>query len=375
MSDMRKKLLTDRRKIVVKLGSAVLEAPKGGVDQALIASLAGEIASLSNEGYQFVIVSSGAILMGMRETGKKKIPATIKAKQALAAIGQSRLMHAYESAFSKHGITVGQMLLTREGLADRKRFVNALNTMEELMKLGVIPVINENDTVAVDEIKFSDNDLLSSMVVNLASADVLVILTDIEGLYDRDPRLGEGKLVEVVDTIDDEIMGMAGGSGEVGSGGMSTKVMAAKMAAHRGVVTIIADGKTVGNLSRIMAGEPVGTLFIPAAERLASKKHWIAYSGHTEGTLTLDSGAVKAVVEGKKSLLPAGIQIVEGEFEGGAMVRCITGSGEEIARGITNFSSEQIKKIMGKHSSEIEETLGSSLGEEVIHRDSMVIKV
>ncbi|MFV2081658.1 MAG: glutamate 5-kinase [bacterium] len=374
MTDTRKKLLTYCRRIVVKLGSSVLEDPGGGVDQDLIASLAGEMASLRKKGYQFIIVSSGAILMGMRETGKKKVPVTISTKQALAAIGQSRLMHAYESAFSKFGITVGQMLLTREGLADRKRFVNALKTIGQLMKLEVIPVINENDTVAVDEIKFSDNDLLSSMVVNLASADVHIILTDIGGLYDRDPRFGEGKLVEVVDTINDEIMDMAGGPGEAGSGGMSTKVMAAKMTAHRGVPTIIADGKTDGNLTRILAGEPVGTLFMPADKRMISKKHWLAYSGNTEGTLTLDSGAVKAVVKGKKSLLPAGIREVTGEFDGGALVRCINSSGEEIARGITNFSSEQIRKIMGKHSGEIEEILGSGLGEEVVHRDDLVIK-
>ena len=375
MSELRKALFKGRRRIVVKLGSAVLEDPAGGVDMKLISSLAAEMASLTDKGYHFVIVSSGAILMGMRETGKKSMPRAMKTKQALSAIGQSRLMNAYESAFSEYGITVGQMLLTREGLADRRRFVNAHNTLDALLKLNVIPIINENDTVAVDEIKFSDNDLLSSMVVNLADAELLVIFTDIDGLYDKDPRLGEGVLVEVVESVDEEVLQMAGGSGDVGSGGMSTKVLAAKMVAHRGVPTVIADGKAAGSLRGVLAGSPIGTLFMPAADRIDSKKHWIAYAGTAEGTLTLDDGAVRAIVEDKKSLLPAGILEVEGKFDGGILVRCVDRTGSEVARGITGFSSEQIRKIMGRHSGQIEAILGRVVRAEVIHRDDLVLKL
>ncbi len=375
MSELRKALFKSRRRVVVKLGSAVLENPAGGIDMELISSLASEMASLTEVGYHFVIVSSGAILMGMRETGKGSIPRAMKAKQALSAIGQSRLMHAYESAFSEHGIKVGQMLLTREGLADRQRFVNAHNTLDALLKLQVIPIINENDTVAVEEIKFSDNDLLSSMVVNLADAELLVIFTDIGGLYDKDPRLGEGMLVEVVESVDQEVMKMAGGAGDVGSGGMSTKVMAAKMVAHRGVPTVIADGKAAGSLRGVLAGSPIGTLFMPAAERIDSKKHWIAYAGTARGTLTLDDGAVRAIVEDKKSLLPAGILEVEGKFEGGSLVRCVSRSGDEVARGITAFTSEQIRKIMGQHTGQIKVILGHDIDSEVIHRDDLVLKI
>ncbi len=374
MTVVREDVLRDRRSIIVKLGSMILAAPQGGVDQDLIDALAAEMADLRQDGYRFVIVSSGAILMGLREMGRSTTPRAMKLKQALAAIGQSKLMHAYDEAFSRHGIKVGQMLLTREGLEDRKRFVNSRNTLGALLRMGVIPVINENDSIAVEEIMFGDNDFLSSMVVNLTDADLLVILTDIAGLYDRDPRLGEGRLIEVVKEVDEKILGIAGGPGDSGSGGMSSKVMAAKRTARMGVPTVIADGRTPGNLTRILKAEPAGTLFLPARDKLASRKHWIAYSAGINGTLVLDDGAVSAVVEGKRSLLPAGIKDVRGSFEQGGLVQCLDQDGREIARGFTSFSADHIRLIMGKHSEEIREILGFFPGEEVIHRDDLVLK-
>jgi glutamate 5-kinase len=374
MTVAREDVLRDRRSIIVKLGSMILAAPGGGVDQDLIDALATEMADLRQNGYRFVIVSSGAILMGLQEMGQSTTPRAMKVKQALSAIGQSKLMHAYDEAFSRHGIKVGQMLLTREGLEDRKRFVNSRNTLEALKRMGVVPVINENDSIAVEEIMFGDNDFLSSMVVNLTDADLLVILTDIAGLYDKDPRLGEGRLIEVVEEVDEKILGIAGGPGDSGSGGMSSKVMAAKRTARMGIPTVIADGRTPGNLTRILKAEPAGTLFLPARDKLASRKHWIAYSAGIKGTLVLDDGAVRAVVEGKRSLLPAGIKDVRGSFEQGGLVQCVDQDGGEVARGFTSFSADHIRLIMGKHSEEIREILGFFPGEEVIHRDDLVLK-
>lgn len=373
MTTEDRQLLTCGRKIIVKLGSMVLAAPGGGVDQNLIDRLAGEIADLLKQGRVFVIVSSGAILMGMQEMGRRQRPRTVQEKQALAAIGQNRLMRAYVESFGRHGIKVGQVLLTREGLDNRPRFVMARNTLETLLHMGVIPVINENDTVAVDEIRFGDNDFLASMVVNLADADLLILLTSTRGLFSRDPRLGEGKLVEVVEDVDETVLSMAGGAGAAGTGGMSSKVLAAKRVAHMGVPTVIADGRTPGAIKSILQGEPVGTLFLPSPEKLASRKHWIAYSANPKGTLVIDDGAVKALTVGKKSLLPSGILEVKGRFENGALVRCVNREGREIARGVTEFSSGQIRMVRGRHSRDIELILGSCPGEEIIHRDDLVI--
>ena len=373
MIENKRQILKGRKRVIVKLGSMVLAAPGGGVDQDLLNRLADEMAAMG-DGREFIIVSSGAILMGMQAMGYQKAPKTMKVKQALAAVGQSRLVQAYADAFTRHGKRVGQVLLTSEGLENRRRFVLSQNTLETLLRMNAVPVINENDTVAVEEIRFGDNDLLASMVVNLADADLLVILTNTEGLFDKDPKLGEGKLVEIVEEVNNSIVDMAGGPGEAGSGGMSTKVLAAKRTAHMGVPTVIADGRREGVFTRVLNGDPVGTLFLPSAEKLASRKHWIAYSsGRPRGTLVIDDGAAKALQKHKKSLLPAGVTEVLGDFEPGSMVRCMDASGREIARGVTCFSSDQIRMIMGRHSEEIETVLGSCPGEEVIHRDDLVL--
>lgn len=373
MAEGKRHILKGRKRVVVKLGSMVLAAPGGGVDQDLLNHMADEMTAMGGE-RDFIIVSSGAILMGMQAMGYHEVSRTIKVKQALAAVGQSRLVQAYSDAFARHGKRVGQVLLTSEGLENRRRFVLSQNTLETLLKMNAVPVINENDTIAVDEIRFGDNDLLASMVVNLAAADLLVILTNTEGLFDKDPRLGEGRLVEVVEEVDSHIVSMAGGPGKAGSGGMSSKVLAAKRTAHMGVPTVIADGRREGILTRVLNGDPVGTIFLPSPEKLASRKHWIAYSsGRPRGTLVIDDGAAKALQKLKKSLLPAGVREVLGDFEPGSMVRCMNASGQEIARGVTCFSSDQIRLIMGRHSKEIETVLGSCPGEEVIHRDDLVI--
>ncbi len=373
MAKDKRHILEGRKRVIVKLGSMVLAAPGGGVDQDLLNRLADEMTVMGGE-RDFIIVSSGAILMGKQAMGYQEMPRTMKVKQALAAVGQSRLVQAYADAFARHGRRVGQVLLTSEGLENRRRFVLSHNTLETLLKMNAVPVINENDTVAVDEIRYGDNDLLASMVVNLAGADLLVLLTNTEGLFDRDPRLGEGKLVEVVEEVDSHIVSMAGGPGEAGSGGMSSKILAAKRTAHMGVPTVIADGRREGVLTRVLNGDPVGTLFLPSAEKLASRKHWIAYSsGRPKGTLVIDDGAVKALQKLKKSLLPAGVREVLGDFEPGSLVRCMDASGREIARGVTCFSSDQIRMIMGRHSEEIESVLGTCPREEVIHRDDLVL--
>ncbi len=373
MDENKRQILKGRKRVIVKLGSMVLAAPGGGVDQDFLNRLADEMAAMGDE-REFIIVSSGAILMGMQAMGYQEAPKTMKVKQALAAVGQSRLVQAYADAFARHGKRVGQVLLTSEGLENRRRFVLSQNTLETLLRMNAVPVINENDTVAVEEIRFGDNDLLASMVVNLADADLLVILTNTEGLFDKDPKLGEGKLVEIVEEVNNSIVDMAGGPGEAGSGGMSTKVIAAKRTAHMGVPTVIADGRREGVFTKVLNGDPVGTLFLPSAEKLASRKHWIAYSsGRPRGTLLIDDGAAKALQKHKKSLLPAGVTEVLGDFEPGSMVRCMDASGREIARGVTCFSSDQIRMIMGRHSEEIESVLGTCPGEEVIHRDDLVI--
>ena len=373
MDENKRQILKGRKRVIVKLGSMVLAAPGGGVDQDLLNRLADEMAAMGDE-REFIIVSSGAILMGMQAMGYQEAPKTMKVKQALAAVGQSRLVQAYADAFARHGKRVGQVLLTSEGLENRRRFVLSQNTLETLLRMNAVPVINENDTVAVEEIRFGDNDLLASMVVNLADADLLVMLTNTEGLFDKDPKLGEGKLVEIVEAVNNSIVDMAGGPGESGSGGMSTKVLAAKRTAHMGVPTVIADGRREGVFTRVLNGDPVGTLFLPSAEKLASRKHWIAYSsGRPRGTLVIDDGAAKALQKHKKSLLPAGVTEVLGDFEPGSMVRCMDASGREIARGVTCFSSDQIRMIMGRHSEEIESVLGTCPGEEVIHRDDLVL--
>jgi len=321
------------------------------------------------------VVSSGAVAAGKADLGITGRPPTIPLKQAAAAIGQSRLMRSYKEEFRARDQLVAQVLLTRDDLANRRRYLNARNTVMTLLDYGVIPIINENDTVVVDEIRFGDNDNLSAMVTNLVEANLLVILSDVDGLYERDPRQHpEAQLITEVERITEEIEAMAGGTANsLGTGGMATKIKAAKRAALYGAATVIINGCQEGQLSRLFAGEEIGTYFLPARDRMAAKKHWIAFTKKPRGKLFVDDGAKNALVDRGKSLLPSGIKGVEGGFDRGDAVRLCDLQGVEFAKGVTDYSLSELLRIMGKKSSEIESILGYKYGDDVVHRDNMVL--
>ncbi len=372
---MRREFLKNIKRIVIKVGSSVITGPDAGLDAAVIGRLAAEVAGVMAKKREVVMVSSGAVAAGRKELGMEERPRTIPQKQAAAAVGQSRLMHAYEEAFEIHNHKVAQILLTRDDLADRQRFLNARATLDTLLDGGIIPIINENDTVAVDEIKFGDNDNLSALVTNLTEAQLLIILSDIEGLYEADPRTNpEARLIPLVRSITREIEKAAGGAGsKVGTGGMGTKLIAARKVGRSGVPTIIINGRTPGLLGRALAGEDVGTMFLAAREVLNRRKHWIAYTLRPRGRIIVDGGAANVLHQHGRSLLPSGIIQIEGEFQRGACIRVCGPDGAEFARGLTDYSHHEIAKILGHKSSEIEEILGYRYGDEIIHRDNLVI--
>ncbi|UFS72385.1 glutamate 5-kinase [Geomonas sp. RF6] len=374
---MRKDLLRKAKRIVVKIGSGVLTNEENGVDPSFLAGLAADVSKLRQKGLEVVIVSSGAVAAGRQAMGLTERPKTIPQKQAAAAVGQSRLMRAYEEAFSAFGLMVAQILLTRDDLANRLRFQNARATLDTLLANGIVPIINENDTVAVEEIKFGDNDNLSALVTNLVEAQLLLILTDTDGLYTADPRKNpDALLIHEVASITRDLERCAGGTGtSVGTGGMATKVAAAKKVVKSGVAAIIFNGKKSGNVLRAMQGEEVGTLFLPCGECLNRRKHWIAFTLRPAGSLIVDAGAAEFVARKGKSLLPSGISGVEGRFHRGACVRLRAPDGVEFARGIVDYSSQEIEKIRGAKSSEIEQILGFRYGDDVIHRDNLVLLV
>ena len=363
------------KRLVVKIGSNILADDKEGLDTKRISSIAADISALQDKGYEVVVVSSGAIAAGMRKLGLKEKPKDVKIKQAAAAVGQSSLMWAYERGVNEHGKKVAQVLLTRNDLSDRKRYINAKNTLLTLLSFKVVPIINENDTVATDEIKFGDNDHLASLVAGLVEADRLVILSDVEGLYTADPRQSaKARLIECVEEITPELEQKAGGAGSiVGTGGMYSKILAAKRAVSHGIIVHIISGKKENVLTNLLEGKQSGTLFKPKAEKLSSRKGWIAYGSRSKGSLVIDDGAVSALMEGGKSLLPSGIMSVEGEFDTGDAVYCVDSQGNRIAKGLTNYSSSEIKRIKGKKTSQIEEILGYKYSEEAIHRDNLVL--
>jgi glutamate 5-kinase len=363
------------KRLVVKVGSSLVTADGRGIDQAAVGRWAEEIAALKAAGKEIVLVSSGAIAEGMQRLGWTRRPAAIHALQAAAAVGQMGLVQAYETAFSRFGLHTAQILLTHDDLSDRRRYLNARSTLVTLLALGVIPVINENDTVTTDEIRFGDNDTLGALVTNLIEADVLVLLTDQEGLYSADPRKNPAAtLVRQAHAGDPALEAMASGAGTaLGRGGMLTKVLAAKRAARSGAQTVIASGNEPDVLVRLAAGEAIGTLLSAQTTPLAARKQWLADHLQVAGRLGLDAGAARALRSGGKSLLPVGVKSVEGEFERGAVVACLSPEGAEIARGLVNYSAQESRRIAGRASSEIETVLGYIDEPELIHRDNLVL--
>jgi len=361
-------------RIVVKIGSSVL-TEGGRLRGRVIGDLARQVAALADEDRDVVVVSSGAIAVGSRELGWDGPGSSIPEKQAAAAVGQIGLVDLYRKRFASRDRRVAQVLVTRTGLEERERFLNARHTLQKLLELGVVPIVNENDTVATDEIRFGDNDNLSATVVNLIAADLLVILTDVDGLYREPPREGAAvpPIIDVIETLTPEIERAAGGSNRAfGRGGMTTKLEAARTAARCGAATVICNGHTRNALLRVAAGETLGTIFL-SGNRLASRKHWLAFTTRTRGALVLDPGAVRAVVSGGKSLLAAGISDVRGDFGAGDAVGCVDAEGRELARGLVAYSADEIRRIARLPASQIPQVLGYSNGDEVIHRDHLVL--
>jgi glutamate 5-kinase len=373
MSDPRREIVRKARRIVVKVGSSVLTR-EGQLRTRLFGELARQICQAGGR-REFVIVTSGAIAMGSRMLGWKHPGRSIPEKQAAAAVGQIGLVETYQKRFARRGRKVAQVLVTRTGLQDRERFLNARNTLSTLLALGVVPIVNENDTVATEEIRFGDNDNLSATVLNLVGGDLLVLLSDVAGLYERPPEPGK-KLpprIDVVERIDARIRHAAGGSGSAfGRGGMTTKLQAAETAARSGAATVVCNGRERDVLLRLLDGESVGTLFLPG-ERLNSRKHWLAFTTRPRGELVLDDGAVRAVCESGKSLLPAGILEVRGRFGIGDPVACVDRAGREVARGLAAYAAPEVERIRGIETRRITGVLGYSNGDAVVHRDDLVV--
>jgi glutamate 5-kinase len=361
--------------IVVKIGSSLLTNNGAGLDRTAIAGWVAQISELKSLGKDVLLVSSGAIAEGLQRLGWKRRPHAVHELQAAAAVGQMGLVQVYESCFREHGLATAQVLLTHEDLAERKRYLNARSTLRTLLELKVIPVINENDTVATEEIKFGDNDTLGSLVTNLVEADVMIILTDQSGLYTADPRKDpSATLVRSAQAGDPSLEKMAGGAGShIGSGGMLTKIIAAKRAARSGAHTVIVSGREPNVLLRLAQGETIGTTLLAETPTLAARKQWLADHLQVRGKISLDAGAVKALLQEGKSLLPIGATALSGEFERGAVVACIDANGKEIARGLINYSADETRKILRKPSSEIESILGYVDELELIHRDNLVL--
>jgi len=356
--------LAGAKRVVIKCGSRLIaEAPASRP-----AVIADQVLELRTRGVEVVIVSSGAIALGMTRLKLAARPTELPGLQAAAAVGQSRLMQHWEHAFGAHGVEIGQVLLTHDDLGDRRRFLSARLTLRALLDHGCVPIINENDTVATEEIKFGDNDQLAALVCNLVSADALIILTDVEGVRDA-----YGVRMPVVRDIEREAAPVAGGpTSGVGSGGMASKVGSARIVTRSGVPAIVAPGRETDVLVRVLAGEDLGTLFVPPKRELSARKHWIAYGSKPTGTVVVDGGAAKAIAEKQKSLLPAGITDVTGDFQAGDTVS-ITSAGKELARGLVAYSADDLRKIKGMQSSAIATLLAVKSAEEAIHRDDLVL--
>ncbi len=372
---MNRNKLKQSRRWVIKIGSALLTNDGKGLNREAIQDWAEQIAHLRHQGIEVVLVSSGSVAEGIKRLGWKKRPTEISELQAAAAVGQMGLIEAYESAFAQFGTQTAQILLTHDDLSNRSRYLNATNTLQTLLRHQVVPIINENDTVVTDEIRFGDNDTLAALTANLIGADVLVILTDQQGLYDSNPRENpKAQLISEAAVSRKDIEQMASPEGgALGKGGMYTKVMAAKRAARSGTATIIASGKESNILPRLLEAEPLGTLLVPDLEPMSARKQWLAGHLKAKGTLVLDEGAIKMLQQSGKSLLPIGVKSYQGEFKRGELVICTDGKGHEVARGLINYPSHEVAKIIGKPSKEIPAILGYMEDESLIHRDNLVV--
>jgi glutamate 5-kinase len=368
-------VIQEASRIIVKVGSSLVTNEGRGLDHSAIARWAAQISSLRTLGKEVVLVSSGAIAEGMLRLQFSERPTDIHELQACAAVGQMGLAQIYETSFRAHGLGTAQVLLTHADLADRERYLNARSTLTTLLRLGVVPIINENDTVVTDEIKFGDNDTLGALVANLIEADALVILTDQRGLYSADPRKDpSAKLIEEAQAGDTKLEEMAGGAGSsIGRGGMLTKVLAAKRAARSGAHTIIAWGREENALVRLAHGEAIGTQLTAPTARLTARRQWMVDHLHTAGEVVLDAGAVQKLTQEGKSLLPIGVVGVNGQFRRGEVITCVDEQGRAVARGLTNYTGSEVRLIMRRASSEIEGILGFVEGPEVIHRDNLVL--
>ncbi|MBV1932208.1 MAG: glutamate 5-kinase [Porticoccaceae bacterium] len=367
--------ISSARRWVVKIGSALLTNNGRGLDRAAIAGWVSQVVELQTKGIEVVLVSSGAVAEGMSRLGWQQRPGTVHELQAAAAIGQMGLIQAYETQFQQYGKHTAQILVDHDDLASRQRYLNARSTLNTLLALDAVPIVNENDTVATDEIRFGDNDRLAAMVTNLLDAELLVILTDQAGLFEQDPRKHpDSPLIRLADAEDRSLDDIAGGSsGGLGRGGMITKLEAARLAARSGANTLIAGGSIDNILLKLQAGEDEGTLLVSKREPLDARKQWLAGHLQMRGQLVLDDGAVRVVREQGKSLLPVGVKTVSGSFTRGEMVSCVDGNQQEVARGLINYSAVESAKIIGKASAEIGEILGYCNDEELIHRDNMVV--
>jgi glutamate 5-kinase len=376
MSAPLRQVLCDAQRLVVKVGSSLVTDEGRGLDVAAVANWARAIAALRQRGREVLLVSSGAVAEGMKRLGWSRRPHAMQQLQAAAAVGQMGLAQAYESEFRRHGMQTAQILLTHEDLADRTRYLNARSTLTTLLALDVVPVINENDTVVTDEIKVGDNDTLGALVANLIEADCLLILTDQPGLYTADPRIDpQARLLHQVRAGDPTLESAAGGAGSpLGKGGMLTKVLAARRAASGGAHTVVASGREPGVLRRLIEGEDLGTLFVADTPKLAARKQWIADQLQLRGALVLDSGAVVALKRDGKSLLPVGVQRVQGDFARGDVVACLDADTHEVARGLINYAAPDARRIIGRASGEIESILGFVEEPELIHRSNLVLR-
>jgi glutamate 5-kinase len=366
--------LRGARRVVVKIGSALLTNEGRGLDEPAIGGWVDQIAALHRRGIEVVLVSSGAVAAGMVRLGWQARPSAVHELQAAAAVGQNGLTQCYEYHFGRHALLTAQVLLTHDDLSNRKRYLNARSALRTLVSLRVVPVVNENDTVVTDEIRFGDNDTLGALVANLLEADALVILTDQEGLFDADPRHNpEARLIREGRAGDPSLAAVAGGGGALGRGGMTTKVRAARLAARSGAVTAIASGRQPEVLTRLTEGERLGTLLCPEEAPMAARKRWLAGQLQVRGSLTLDAGAVKVLRDSGSSLLAVGVRSLSGQFRRGDMVLCVDERGERVAKGLVNYDADEARQILGQPSHRIEALLGYMEAPELIHRDNLVV--